>query len=94
MSQKLETIDPEIEPEYVGAHSARVSPQCQDIHDANGRGEPFEPEQCENWSTHTIVMKDEGGLHEPAMCDNCGEPDDVNPYEQKWAGEIQYEGEQ
>jgi hypothetical protein len=90
MSQKLETIDPEHEPEYVGAHSALVDEQCQNYFDANADkpDEPFVPERCEGDTTHTVVLADSDGLHEQSLCDDCGEPDDTEHLERSWSGEL------
>lgn len=82
--REIETIDPEIEPEYVGAHSALSSSLCQ-----NWMGDtPSEMEQCEVPATHTVVMFDGKGLCEIAMCDECGEPQDVDFHEREWSGEV------
>lgn len=68
----VETLDPEIEPEVVGFHSGADAEQCE-----NYTGEYVEDvERCENEATHTCVYYD-GVLHELAMCDDCGEPDEV-----------------
>lgn len=89
MSQKLETIDPEREPEYVGAHSALTDEQCQNYLDGNADApdEPFAPTRCANDATHTIVLADGDGLHEQSLCGDCGEPDDVERHERPWSGE-------
>jgi hypothetical protein len=80
---KIPTIDPEIEPEYVGAHSALHNERCQ-----NWCGETVDDvEQCGDDATHTVVMYN-GSLHEIAMCDDCGEPQDVDSHERKWTGEV------
>jgi hypothetical protein len=86
----VETIDPEIEAEYVGAHSALVATACQGWPDGAPDAEAFEPEQCGAKATHTVVMFD-GRLHEVGMCDDCGEPADVRADDRAWSG--QYVGE-
>ena len=91
MSQKLKTIAPEREPEYVGAHTALTDSQCQNYLDGNADhpDEPFRPERCENDATHTVVMADGDGLHEQAVCDECGEPDDAECHvDHSWSGKI------
>lgn len=71
---RIKTVEPELEPEYVGAYNETESHQCQ-----NWVGEYVEDvAQCKNDATHTIVMRSpNGSLHEIASCDSCGEPDDV-----------------
>lgn len=76
----IPTIDAEVEPEYVGAHSAITNPTCQDWHgDA-----PEEMERCGAEATHTVVMYS-GRLHEIAMCNDCGEPGDAAD-DRAWSG--------
>jgi NAD-dependent SIR2 family protein deacetylase len=83
VGRETPTIEPEKEPEYVGAHSALAAEQCQ-----NWIGETTdEVEQCEREATHTVVMF-HGKLSEIAMCDRCGEPEDVDDYEREWTGEV------
>lgn len=85
--ERIPTIDPEVEPEYVGAHSGRVNVQCQEYH-----GETRdEIERCGNFSTHTIVMESESGVHEIAVCDDCGEPEDVDADDRVWSGVVEEE---
>jgi len=81
----IPTIDPEKEPEYVGAFSAKAAEHCQ-----NYLGETRdEIEQCGREATHTVVMASKTGTHEIAMCDECGEPDDAEVRtERKWTGEL------
>lgn len=77
---RIETIEPEKEPEYVGAHSGLDADQCE-----NWVGEFEETiDQCGGDATHTVVMYS-GKLHEIAMCDDCGEPDDVADWEREWS---------
>ncbi len=83
-SNETPTIDPEKEPEYVGAYSARVAPDCQN-HDGETKDDV---EQCGEWSTHTVVMFDGSELYQLAMCDECGEPQDVDYHEREWSGEL------
>ncbi len=63
-----------IEPEYVGAFSEPVADRCFER-----KGDFVEElEQCSNDATHTVVMRSPSGvLHEVAMCDECGEPEDA-----------------
>lgn len=80
--QRIPEIDPRKEPEYVGAHSEITNPTCQ-----NWVGETRDDvEQCGAEATHTVVMKSGGGLSEIAMCDDCGEPDDLDGHEREWSG--------
>lgn len=80
------TIDPDVEPEYVGAYSALAAERCQ-----NWKGEqPDGVEQCNGRATHTVVMYT-GKLHKIAMCESCGEPDDVDHHEREWTGELEDE---
>ncbi len=81
MAETIPTVDPEVEPEYVGAHSGLSDGQdvCK-----YWDGETREDiDQCGNPATHTIVMYD-GSLHEIAMCDSCGEPDDIDDLPREW----------
>lgn len=89
--RKLGIIPPEKEPEYVGAHSALTDERCANICAANGPDGAFEPERCENAATHTVVMADGNGVHEIAMCDGCGERDDVDGEGREWSGVIREE---
>lgn len=83
---EIETVAPELEPEYVGAHSSLVNETCQ-----NFIGEYQEDvEACGNEATHTVVMWS-GSMHQIAMCDDCGEPEDVLLHEndeREWTGEL------
>lgn len=81
----IDTVDPEIEPEYVGAHSGVTNDECQEWEDAEPEADRFVPTQCGDEATHTVVMKSENGLHEIAMCDGCGEPDDVTATDREWS---------
>lgn len=81
------TADPEAEPEYVGAHSAVVADECQEWKDAEPESERFVPTKCGAEPTHTIVMKDASGLTELAMCDDCGEPEDVAATDRQWSAD-------
>ena len=81
---RIKTIEPEREPEYVGAHSALVGERCQ-----HWIGETTaEIHQCEAEATHTLVMFSGTKLAQIASCDSCGEPDDVGRHERKWTGEV------
>lgn len=79
MTQKTEilTVEPEYEPEYVGAHSEPTGDEC-----CNWQGEYQEDvEQCGDDATHTVVMRSPNGtLSEIPMCDECGEPQDVDAH--------------
>ena len=77
------TDPPEIEPEYVGAHSGRVQSYCVN------RSGPQGLEECDKDSTHTVVMKDQNGLHEVALCDEHGNPEDVTGDARGWSGEVE-----
>jgi len=80
MSDAIPTVDPKIEPEYVGSHSAVTNDTCQ-----NFTGDTVDSvEQCSNPATHTVVMYD-GDVKEIAMCDDCGEPDDVTDHDREWS---------
>lgn len=77
---RIETVDPEVEPEYVGYHSDVHADQCE-----NYAGEYVEDiERCENEATHTCVVYDGNSLHEIAMCDECGDPEEV-PDDRRWS---------
>ena len=78
--EEIPTIAPEKEPEYVGAHSGLNNDQCTNY---KGRTKS-EVRRCENDATHTVVMYD-GKLHEMGMCDDCGEPDDVEDFDREWS---------
>jgi len=81
--REIPTIDPEKEPEYVGVHSAIVNETCQ-----NYIGETVDDiEPCAEPATHTVVMADASGATEIAMCDDCGEPEDVDGG-RVWSGEV------
>ena len=84
MIDEAKTIAPEREPEYVGAHSALTDERCQ--HYLNVEG--FSPKRCDQEATHTVVMADGSGIHEVAMCDECGEPDDADSHDREWSGEV------
>ena len=84
MSADAKTIAPEVEPEYVGAHSALTDERCQ--HYLNVEG--FPPTRCGRDATHTVVMADGSGIHEVTMCDECGEPDDIDSHDREWSGEV------
>lgn len=80
----IKTVPIEHEPGYVGAHSSLVDETCQ-----NWIGDHVEDvEACGDPATHTVVMWS-GRLHQIAMCDACGEPEDVLPGtgEREWSGE-------
>jgi hypothetical protein len=70
-----ETVGPEHEPEYVGAHSEPVVDYCcHYIGDARE-----DVERCGDDATHSIVERTpKGNLVEIAMCDDCGNPDHVD----------------
>jgi len=85
----IQTAPLETEPEYVGVHSALASETCSNVYDddpENTGPDEFVPAMCDNDATHTVVMFD-GDFHEVAMCDDCGEPEDVDRYDREWAGE-------
>jgi hypothetical protein len=84
MSSERKTIAPEVEPEYVGAHSALTDGRCQNYLNV----ENSSPKRCDRDATHTIVMADGSSIHEIAMCDECGEPDDIGSHDRKWSGEV------
>ena len=84
MSDERETIAAEMEPEYVGTHSALTDERCQ--HYPNIEESP--PRRCNRDATHTVVMVDRNDIHEVAMCDECGEPDDVDAHDREWSGEV------
>lgn len=79
------TVDPEIEPEYVGSHSCVVSNQCQEYNDVKPEEPGFNPTQCPNDATHTVVYKHRTGLAEQAVCDDCGKPEDVGEGNREWS---------
>lgn len=81
----IPTIDPQKEPEYVGAFSGLSAEWCQ-----NYIGETRdEIEKCGNEATHTVVMASGSGAHEIAMCDECGEPEDAEVRtEREWTGRV------
>lgn len=83
-NDRLETIEPEKEPEYVGAHSSIIGAKCQ-----HWLGETrADIEQCGDEPTHTIVMWTGTKLAQMASCDDCGEPEDVDDQEREWTGEV------
>ena len=83
----FKTIDPEIEPEYVGVHSALNREQCQHwVGDS-----PENVERCENNATHTVVIFDGSDLIQMGSCDNCGEPDELPSHDREWTGEVSEE---
>ena len=77
-----QTIELPADPEYVGSHSGRSGRECAH------RGGQEGLKECESPSTHTVVMKDQNGLHEVAMCDEHGEPEDVTTDEREWSGRV------
>lgn len=82
-AQQIPTIDPEKEPEYVGAHSAITHTECQ-----NWQGETRDDvTKCGDKPTHTVVMFDGKKLMQIAMCDDCGEPEDVVD-DREWSGDV------
>ena len=77
---RIPTIEPEKEPELVGVHSGLDNDRCQTWY-----GETTdEISQCEDDATHTIVYYD-GDLHEQAVCDEHGPPDDLPRTEREWS---------
>jgi len=78
------TIPPVEEPEYVGAHSALLNERCQ--HYPNIEGSSLG--RCAQDATHTVVTVDGNDIHEVAMCDECGEPDDVDAHDREWSGDV------
>ena len=70
----IEPIEPELEPEYVGAYRYPLREGCAGV-----SGDYVEDlEYCDAEATHTIVMRSVNGhLNEIAMCDDCGEPEDA-----------------
>lgn len=73
-------VDPEVEPECVGFHSAVDAERCE-----NYVGEFVEDiERCGNDATHTCVVYDGNSLNEIAMCDECGDPEAV-PDDRRWS---------
>jgi len=77
---ELSTLPPEKEPEYVGAHSDADAAECRNWL------EPHEDGDCGRPATHTVVMY-HGGLSEIAMCDGCGEPEDVESWDRVWSAD-------
>lgn len=74
--RRIPEVDPEHEPEYVGAYGTTSEDRCQQWH-----GEYIgEVEQCDREATHTLVIRNPatGSLKEIASCDECGEPEDVD----------------
>ena len=81
---ETKTIDPEIEPEYVGAHSGIDRADCRNWKEPHADG------KCENDATHTVVMfQGHGEVAQLAMCDECGQPEDVTTDNRVWSGEVQ-----
>lgn len=78
----IPTIAPEKEPEYVGAHSGL--PDDQEVCGNWTGSTPSEMAACVAEATHTVVMYD-GSLVEIAMCDDCGEPQDVDDHDREWS---------
>lgn len=77
-------IDPKIEPEYVGVHSALTAEHCEmPVGEA-----PDDVEWCADEATHTKVYYAAGELKEFAVCDRCGEPDELPGYDREWAGDV------
>lgn len=88
--EEIPTVRPEVEPEFVGSHSALVDEECQ-----QWVGETRENvERCGADATHTVVEWSGNKLHQVASCDDCGKPDDVSGREREWTGEIVNGGEQ
>lgn len=84
MTSEIQEIDPEHEPEYVGAHSALVSERCsQWVGDTHQ-----EIEKCGSPATHTIIMFSGTKIAQIASCDTHGEPQDVSRGERVWSGEL------
>ncbi|WP_254768270.1 hypothetical protein [Salinilacihabitans rarus] len=81
-------VEPMLEPEYVGAHSALASAECQHWDDADPDVERTVPTKCGQPATHTIVLLGKYGLREVAMCDIHGEPEDVTAGEREWTGAL------
>ncbi|AHG00905.1 hypothetical protein HALLA_12025 [Halostagnicola larsenii XH-48] len=78
----IKTIDPELEPELVGYHSAVKSDSCQNF--KSDTGMVGDVEKCKNEPTHTMVLYS-GKYHKIAVCDDCGDPGEVAD-DRKWSG--------
>lgn len=86
---EIPTIDPEIEPEYVGAYSGLADERC-----CNWFGETTHTlGECGQEATHSVVMASGSKLSVIAMCDDCGEPNDVRATDREWSGEVVSEKE-
>lgn len=83
----VETFDPDVEPEYVGAHSGISADECQHWFDAEPDSERFVPTKCGNDPTHTIIVFDGTKVAEIASCDEHGEPDDLPNTDRIWTGQ-------
>lgn len=84
MPEPLPPYDPEIYPEYVGSHSALSAETCECYPEIV----PNVRERCGADATHTVVMFSGDGVSEVAMCDECGEPDDVDDAPREWSGGV------
>jgi len=76
----LSTVPPEKEPEYVGAHSGVDGAECRNWLEPHADG------QCGEPATHSVVMY-HGDLSEIPMCDDCGEPEDVEAWDRVWSAD-------
>jgi len=76
----ISTFPPEKEPEYVGTHSAVNRAECRNWLEPHADGDCGQP------ATHTVVMY-HGDLTEIPMCDDCGEPEDVEAWDRVWSAD-------
>jgi hypothetical protein len=83
-TSKPQEIGGDIEPEYVGVHSALAAERCEmPVGDS-----PDDVEWCADVATHTMVLFATGELQEIAVCDSCGEPDELPDRDREWTGEL------
>lgn len=76
------TADDEYDPEYVGTHSG-ADGNCANVV-PDGDSVAF----CGSEATHTVVYKDQTGLHETEVCDDHGEPKDVTDWRRAWSADV------
>lgn len=89
-SQRAETsqsnrdvVDPETEPEFVGAYSRTRHDSCRAFVETDDGHE-----RCGDDATHTIVLYDGSKLAQLAACDEHGDPRDVEAYDREWSTEL------
>lgn len=87
-TEQRETLPPEQTPEYVGAHSGLLDDRAVCEHWGSPTRQSVS--HCGDPATHTVVLFT-GRLHEIAVCDEQGEPDDVTAAKREWSASKNYE---